>query len=52
MAEGVADQGLAREALEAFVLEKVRGGAPLPGTYPPGPATLAEYQAHRRARGR
>jgi len=52
VAEAVAEKGLAREDLEAFVLDKIRGGAPLPGTYPPGPATLAEYEAHRRARGR
>lgn len=52
VAEAVAEKGLAREDLEAFVLQKVRGGAPLPGAYPPGPATLAEYEAHRRARGR
>lgn len=49
-AEVVADKGLAREDLEAFVLEKIRAGAPLPGTYPPGPATLAEYEARRRGR--
>jgi regulator of RNase E activity RraA len=51
-AEAVADRGSAREDLEAFVLDKIRAGAPLPGTYPPGPTTLAEYEAHRRARGR
>ena len=38
--------------LEAFVLDKVRAGAPLPGTYPPGPSTLAEYEASKRARNR
>ena len=51
-AETVAQRGLEREDLEAFVLDKIRGGAALPGTYPPGPATLAEYEAHKRARGR
>jgi regulator of RNase E activity RraA len=49
-AEAVADKGLAREDLEAFVLEKIRAGAPLPGTYPPGPVTLAEYEARHRRR--
>jgi regulator of RNase E activity RraA len=52
VAETVAERGLEREGLEAFVLEKIRAGAPLPGTYPPGPATLAEYEARRRAAGR
>jgi regulator of RNase E activity RraA len=46
----VAAQGLEQERLETFLLEKVRGGAPLPGTYPPDPATLAEYETWRRAR--
>ena len=48
VAEVVAQKGREREDLEAFVLDKVRGGAPLPGTYPPGPDTLAEYEAQRR----
>ena len=52
VAEAVAQKGREREDLEAFVLDKVRGGAPLPGTYPPSPATLTEYEAHRRARDR
>ena len=46
---GVADKvsmsGLEQEELEAFILDKVRKGAPLPGMYPPGDATLAEYEA-------
>ncbi len=54
LADQVAAKGLEQEELEAFVLEKIKGGAPLPGTYPPGPATLAEYEAwrttHRPAR--
>jgi regulator of RNase E activity RraA len=49
-AEKVAKSGLERESQEAFVLDKVRAGAPLPGTYPPGPSTLAEYEASKRAR--
>jgi regulator of RNase E activity RraA len=51
VADTVAVGGLEQEALEAFILEKVRGGAPLPGTYPPGEKTLAEYEAWRRRRG-
>jgi regulator of RNase E activity RraA len=51
VAEAVAAGGLEQEQLEAFLLEKVKRGAPLPGTYPPGPETLAEYEAHRRGAG-
>ncbi|HYB40387.1 MAG TPA: ribonuclease activity regulator RraA [Candidatus Methylomirabilis sp.] len=49
-ADAVAAHGLEQEELEAFILEKVRKGAPLPGTYPPDEATLAEYEAWRRGR--
>ena len=45
VADTVAERALEQERLEAFVLEKIRAGAPLPGTYPPGEATLAEYAA-------
>jgi hypothetical protein len=41
----VAAGAVEQERLEAFLLEKIRAGAPLPGTYPPGDATLAEYRA-------
>jgi regulator of RNase E activity RraA len=51
VADTVAWRGLEQEELEAFILEKVRGGAPLPGTYPPGEKTLAEYERWRRSRG-
>jgi regulator of RNase E activity RraA len=44
IAQPAADQ----EALEQFILQKVEGGAPLPGTYPPNEETLAEYQAWRQ----
>jgi regulator of RNase E activity RraA len=51
-ADTVAQRGSEREALEAFILDKVRAGASLPGTYPPGPELLAEYEEHRRRRAR
>ncbi|PYN08382.1 MAG: ribonuclease activity regulator RraA [Candidatus Rokuibacteriota bacterium] len=51
LAEAVAIAGLDQERLEAFLLEKVKAGAPLPGVYPPNAATLAEYEARRRPRG-
>jgi hypothetical protein len=39
----VARDAAEQERLEAFVLEKVDGGAALPGTYPPSAATREEY---------
>lgn len=50
VADQVAEQSVAQDELEAFLLERVRAGAPLPGTYPPDEATLAAYEAWRRAR--
>jgi regulator of RNase E activity RraA len=41
IAEPAADQ----EDLERFIQERVAGGAPLRGTYPPNEQTLAEYRA-------
>jgi regulator of RNase E activity RraA len=40
----VAQPGQAQEQLEEFILGKIRGGAPLRGTYPPDEATLREYR--------
>lgn len=45
----IAQAAADREALEAFVVEKVRNGAPLAGTYPPNEATLKEYEDFRAA---
>lgn len=44
IAQPAADQ----EALEQFILQKIEGGAPLRGTYPPNEETLAEYQARKQ----
>jgi len=44
LAAEVARDAAEQERLEAFVLEKIDGGAPLSGTYPPSPATLEEYR--------
>ncbi len=52
MASEIAEICVEREVLEEFVLEKVRGGAPLAGTYPPDDETLAEFRDWRRERGR
>jgi regulator of RNase E activity RraA len=34
-----------REKFEAFIVERIKAGAPLIGTYPPDEATLAAYRA-------
>jgi regulator of RNase E activity RraA len=49
VADAVAADALEQDRLEAFLLDRVKGGAPLPGTYPPDEATRAEYEASRRA---
>ena len=41
-----------RELLEAFVIERVRAGAPLEGTYPPDEDTLAAFRDWRAEAGR
>lgn len=51
VADQVAVHGLEQDELEAFLLEKVRDGAPLPGTYPPNEKTLAEYATWKQRRG-
>ncbi len=50
LAAEVARDAAEQERLEAFVLEKIQDGAPLPGTYPPSARTLAEYEAWLRRR--
>lgn len=44
LADQVATSGEELDRLEAFVLEKIKAGAPVPGTYPPNEATLREYE--------
>ncbi len=34
-----------KEAMERFLLERLKAGAPLDGTYPPDPDTLADFRA-------
>ena len=48
LATEVARPAAEQEDLERFVLEKIEGGAALPGTYPPNEQTLAEYQEWKR----
>ena len=51
LADEVAQDAAAQEDLEQFLLMKIDAGAPLPGTYPPNAATLAEYEAWKKTRG-
>ncbi len=48
VAEQVAHSGAELDRLETFVLEKIRAGAPVPGTYPPNEATLKEYEVWKQ----
>jgi len=48
VADAVAADAAEQDRLEAFLLECVKDGAPLPGTYPPNEATRAAYEASRR----
>jgi regulator of RNase E activity RraA len=43
--------GLDQEALEAWILDEVKAGAPLTGLYPPGAENLARYEAYRKSAG-
>jgi regulator of RNase E activity RraA len=47
-AEEVAVDAWEQEQFEAFVLERIRNGAALPGTYPPSDSTRAAYEEWRR----
>ncbi|MCX7622571.1 MAG: hypothetical protein N2Z82_02265 [Thermomicrobium sp.] len=49
IAEEVAEAAAEQEELEAFILERIRAGAPLAGTYPPDEATKRAYEAQRRS---
>ena len=50
LADEVSRSGAELDALEAFVVEKIRAGAPVTGTYPPDERTRTEYEAWRKAR--
>jgi regulator of RNase E activity RraA len=49
LAAEIAEPAAEQERLEAFIIDRVRGGAALPGTYPPNEQTLAEYRTSREA---
>ena len=50
LADDVADAAEAQELKEDFILEKIRAGASLVGTYPPDEKRLAQYEAWCRDR--
>ena len=51
LADEVANDAAEQELMEIFILERIEGGAPLPGTYPPNDATRAAFSAWRKERG-
>lgn len=53
LADEVAEEAVAMEQFEAFVLEEVRQGVPVIGLYPPTePDTLDRYEAWQTAQGK
>ncbi len=51
LAEEVARDAAEQEKMEAFILERIEGGAALPGTYPPDAETKAAFAAWREQKG-
>ena len=51
LAEEIARDAVEQEKMEAFVLERVEGGAKLAGTYPPNAETRAAFDVWRQAKG-
>jgi regulator of RNase E activity RraA len=51
LVQEVAEGGLEQELHEQFILEQVKNGAKIPGTYPPNEENLAKYQEWKKTRG-
>lgn len=47
LADEVAHDAAEQEALEVFILDRIRDGAPLTGTYPPNDATVDAFRSGR-----
>lgn len=45
LADEIADAAIEEERLEAFLLERIKAGAPIDGTYPPNERVVEEYRA-------
>ena len=50
IADDVARAAGEQELMEAFILERIQDGAPVPGTYPPNEATLAAFESWKSDR--
>lgn len=50
-ADKIAAPAAEQEIQEQFILEKIKTGVPLRGTYPPNEQTLAEYAEWKAKRG-
>ena len=50
LAAAVAEEAAAQELKEAFILERIRAGAPLVGTYPLDAAGQREFEAWKSKR--
>lgn len=48
IAAEIAEEAVEQEEMEAWLAERVRGGAPLAGTFPPSEETVAEYRTWRK----
>jgi len=51
VADEVAAKAIEQEKMEAFILERVQGGAKLAGTYPPNAETKAAFEVWRKEKG-
>jgi regulator of RNase E activity RraA len=51
LVDDVVAAAVEQERLEEWILQEVRGGARLPGLYPPDDANKARYEAWKRAQG-
>ena len=51
LADEIADAAIEQELLEVYVLDLIKAGAPIDGTYPPNAEVKAAYQVWKAARG-
>ena len=51
LAEEVSRDAVEQEKMEAFILERIEGGAKLAGTYPPNAETRAAFEGWRKDKG-
>ena len=51
LVQEVAEGGLEQELHEQFILQQVKDGAKIPGTYPPNEENLAKYQEWKARKG-